>query len=442
LTLGAAVAVLASARHAGAGRRASLVAALAFFSFPVVGMRLVDVNSDIAAAFPVIAAWVLAARAASTAEAAFLFPALCGVGVASKSYVAPAVLVLALALFGARLRALAEDGRSLAAGAVGTVVAALLCAGSYLPVHRLFGDLFGGDSGKSLTSYHEGLLGVPRTIAFSALRWAVEPFALVPEPPRFGLFERAGIPRAYSAVGQSTDAHWYPVVHAHKSPSGVFPILALPWLLAAVPTRERRWRGALLFLALFLSLVALLGPNQSGPRFLLVALAALAVLWGFRASRSPWLVATLLTASLAVDASHLEAPRLKEFAALQRPVPRQNRRIAAAVGAHPLWLLNGSLGVDAVYAGPEADVRFEYLSCPRDGDWLRLFREIRAASPWLLLNTNSQAVTAGPTYPTEIGPACPSVEVVVLQSSLASAGWTPEFQENGYQIWSAKGPRP
>src|SRR5437867_10567269 len=110
------------------GRRSSLVAALAFFSFPAVGPRLVEVNTDIAAAFPLLAAWVLVARAGSVAEAAFLFPALCSVGVACKANVAPAVLVLAIALFGSRLRAVILDRRPLRAAAAGTLLAAIVCA--------------------------------------------------------------------------------------------------------------------------------------------------------------------------------------------------------------------------------------------------------------------------------------------------------------------------
>jgi hypothetical protein len=444
LTLGATAAVFASARSLGAGRRAALVGALAFLSFPTLGMRLVDVNSDIAAAFPLLAAWALVSRSTSIAEAAFLFPALCGAGVASKANVAPAVPVLALALFGTRLRELGRDRRALAAAAAGTAVATLLCVGSFLPVYRLFGDLFGGGEGKAVTSYNErplGILGIPRAIAFGVLHWVDEPFALIPEPPRFELYRRAGLPRAYSAIGLQIEPGWYPALLGYKNRSGVFPALALPWLLAALP-RGRRKAGLLLFAAIFLSLVALLGPNEFGSRFLVVVLAAFAVLWSFRASRSPWLVAALLLASFAVDTAHLDGPTLKELSELPRPVPSQNRFIAAAVGADQLWMLNGPLTLDAVIAGPRADVRFEYLTCPADHDFVRLFREIRQTSPWLLLNVNSTSVATGPQYPTKIGPPCPVVEVEMLKGALASAGWAPSFKEFGYQIWSAVPRRP
>src|SRR6185369_15066846 len=65
LALGAATAVFAACRGLGAGRRSSLIAALAFLSFPAVGLRLADVSSDMAAAFPLLAAWVLSGSADS-----------------------------------------------------------------------------------------------------------------------------------------------------------------------------------------------------------------------------------------------------------------------------------------------------------------------------------------------------------------------------------------
>lgn len=432
LAFGAAAAVFAACRGLGAGRRSSLVGALAFLSFPAVGLRLADVNSDMAAAFPLLAAWVLSDRAGSIAEEAFLFPALCGVGVASKANVAPAVLVLAIARFGNRLRAL-RDRRVLAAAVAGTVLAALFCAGSYLPVRRLFGDLMGGSEGHTLASYLSGPPAVARATLFGALHWLVEPFALVSEPPRFDVLDRLGLARAYHALGAGARELWYPTLDAVTNMSGVFPFLALPWLIAALP-RGRRLRGGLLFLALLLALLAPLNPNCYASRFTIVLLAAFAVLWGLRAGRSLWLVAVLLLAALAADARVLQWRILPEFHA-----PRaRNARIAAAVGPRTLWLLSGSIGADAHIAGLHANVRFEYVQCPRDGDWTRYFTEIRKTSPWLLLNNNGPKVATGPGSFSAFGPPCPEVFVAELQQALTAAGWHVAFEEFGYQVWSAE----
>jgi hypothetical protein len=436
LSLGAAAAVFAATRGLGAGRRASLVAALAFLSFPAVGPRFADVNSDIAAAFPLLAAWVLVSRAGSVAEAALLFSALCGVGVASKGNVAPAALVLAIVLFWNRLRALLLNGRALTAAAAGTLLAALFCYGSYLPVHRLFGDLVGGNEGRILISYLRGPAGVERAALFGTLHWLIEPFAVISEPPRFDLLDRLGIGRAYAALGAGTREKWYPWIDATTNLSGVFPFFALPWLLAALP-RRRRLRGGLLFLALLVALFAPINPNCYASRFAVVLLAAFAVLWGMRAARSPGLVVILLLISLAVDADLLRWRGLPDFSSAR--VHDRNARIAAAVGSHTLWLLSGSLSNDAVIAGRRADVRFEYLTGPPDGDWVRRFAEIRRTSPWLLLNVNGPKLCIGSTHSSGVGPRYADMPVPELRRALFAAGWHVAFEENGYEVWSAEG---
>jgi len=437
LTLGAAAAVFAATRSLGVGRRASLMAALAFFSFPVVGMRLLDVNSDMAAAFPIIAAWALVARARSNAEAAFLFPALCGIGVASKANVAPVVLVLAIALFGPRLRALFLDWRALTAAAAGIVVAALICVGSYLPIYRLFGDLMGGSEGKNLSAFEGGPRKMGRMVLLGTVQWLFEPFALVPRSRRIPmLHDVVKIERVYGALGETIDEAWYPEIQSQRNRSGVFPLLAFPWLLAALP-RERRLGAGLLFLAILIALFAPINPNLWAPRFSVVLLAAFAVFWGFRAARSPGLVAAWLLAAFVVDAVSIPTPNLRELIAA-RGARDWNAPIAAAVGSHELWLLNGPLSMDAKIAGRRADVRLNYVTCPPDGDWKRLFSSIRTTSPWLLLNNNGPAVGTGPRYFSAYGPPCPIVPVVQLQNALSESGWRLAFGDYGFQLWTAE----
>jgi hypothetical protein len=435
LSLGAAAAVFAATRDLGAGRRASLVAALAFFSFLAVGPRLVEVNTDMAAAFPLLAAWVLVTRAGSMAESTFLFPALCGIGVACKANVAPAVLVLAIALFGSRLRAFFLDYRNLAAAVGGVLVAALFCVGSYLPVYRLFGDLVGGSEGWGVSSLRQGTAGEARAALFGTLHWLVEPFALVSEPRRFDLLDRLGVGRAYRALGAGTRERWYPAIDPNTNRSGVFFFLALPWLLVALP-KGRRLPGALVFFGLLLALFAPLNPNCYASRFSIVLLGAFAVLWGFRAAGSPALVVSLLLISLAVDAGRLQW-RIMPWSAEARP-PNRNTRIAAAIGSHTLWVATGSLSSDAHIAGRRADVRFEYVSCPPDGDWTRRFAEIRGISPWLLLNVNTPVLNIGAGYSSAFGPPCRGLPVADLQHALETAGWHLAFEEFGYQVWSAE----
>ncbi|HQR68591.1 MAG TPA: hypothetical protein PLB02_14470, partial [Thermoanaerobaculia bacterium] len=321
-----------------------------------------------------------------------------------------------------------------AAAAAGTAVAALVCIASYLPVWRLFGDLFGGQEGRNLAAHLRGPAGVAQATLFNVLHWSVEPLALVPEPPRFDRLDAAGLGRWYLALGAGTRERWYPVIDATTNRSGVFPFLALPWLLALLP-KGKRLGGTLVFLGLLLALFAPLNPNCYASRFSVVLLAAFAVLWGVAAARTPALVTLLVLASLVVEARHLgwrDLPRLSD-----RRAPDRNARVAAAVGSETLLLMTGSLSVDAKLAGRRADVRFEYLSCPPDGDWAGLFTRVRQESRWLLLNNNAPDVATGPSYDSTRGRPCPHLPVAALQQSLAEAGWRPAFEENGYQVWTA-----
>ena len=137
-----------------------------------------------------------------------------------------------------------------------------------------------------------------------------------------------------------------------------------------------------------------------------------------------------------MEARYLQWLALPQFAAAR--LPDRNARVAAAVGSHTLLLLSGSLSVDAQIAGRHADVRFEYLTCPPDGDWVRLFSQVQRESPWLLLNSNGSETATGPMYESALGRPCPNVPVVTLRQSLAAAGWHLAFEENGYDVWSAE----
>jgi hypothetical protein len=212
-------------------------------------------------------------------------------------------------------------------------------------------------------------------------------------------------------------------------------LLALPWLLAALP-KGHRMRGGLVFLALLLAFFAPVNPNCFASRFAVVLLAAFAVLWGLRAARSPGLVAALLLASLAVEAAFLRWRVRPELSSAWEP--DRNARIANAVGSQTLWLLSGPLSSDAQIAGRHADVRFEYITCPADRDWVRRFTEIRGMSPWLLLNVNVPKLGTGPGYYSAFGPPCPGVMVADLRRALASAGWHVAFEEYGFEVWSAE----
>ena len=185
LSAGAAVAVFAASRSFGGDRRSALIAALVFLSFPTVGLRFADVNTDIAAAFPLLAAWVLVQRAASLREALLLLPLLCGAAIASKPTVTFIGALLAAVILLPRLSALIRDRCAVLSLLVSTFLAGVLCLGSFEPAYRLFGDFFGGSLGRGFGVFMQGdWRAVLRSTGFGAAHWIVEPLWVVPESSR------------------------------------------------------------------------------------------------------------------------------------------------------------------------------------------------------------------------------------------------------------------
>ncbi len=436
LSAGAAVAVFDTVRFQGSDRRSALIAALAFLSFPAVGLRLIDVSTDIAAAFPLLAAWVLVHRAASLREAMLVLPVLLGAGIACKPTVAFVGALLAAVILFPRLPALVRDRQALAFLLLGTILAGLLCLGSFAPVYWLFGDFMGGPNGRVSSAFaHGGWSGVLRSTVFGTAHWIVEPFCVLPEAQRDEVLDRLGVGRVYKALGAGTRSRWYPAMNRETNASGLIPVLALPWLLAALPPGRRLLAGGM-FVG---GLVAQFGPfkiNEFGSRFMVPLLAGFAILWGVRARFSPRLVLALLVAALVVDLPSISRYWGAVREGWNRPEP--NAAIAARVGNETLLVLTQVFSTEAQHSGRRHPIRFEYLSCPPNGDWPGLFRAARQRSRWILMYMND-SLRPGPDYESRLGPPCPPVPAAHVTRALLEAGWQKVLEERGYQLWSFSG---
>jgi hypothetical protein len=439
LSVGGAAAVFDAVRFQGSDRRSALIAALAFLSFPAVGLRLIDVNTDIAAAFPLLAAWVLVHRAASLREAMLVLPVLLGAGIACKPNVAFVGALLAAVILFPRVPALVYDRQALASLLSGTILAGLLCLGSFAPVYWLFGDFMGGPNGRQLSTVaHGDWGGAARSTAFGTAHWIVEPFCVLPEAKRDEVLDRLGVGRVYKALGAGTRTGWYPTMDRERNASGLFPVLALPWLLAALPPGRRLLAGGM-FLG---GLVAQFGPfviNEFGSRFMVPLLGGFAILWGVRARFSPRLVLALLVAALVVDLHSIPHYWAALRGASNRSEP--NEAIAARVGNETLLVIPEVFSTEAQHSGRRHPIRFEYLSCPLNGNWPELFRAARQRSRWILMSTK-ESLGPGPSYPSRLGPPCPAVPNVHVTRALLEAGWQIVLEEPGYQLWTSPATRP
>lgn len=436
LSLGAAAAVAGAARALGLGRCAAAVGALTFVSFPAIGLRLGDINTDVAAAFPLLAAWVLTVRAFSAAEALGAVPALVGAAIACKANVAPIAGLVVLSLTRRLIPGLRRP-KGLAALIGGSVVGLLLLLGSYLPVRALFGDLLGGSEGRAISSLRDGPAAVGRATAFYALSWVAEPFAVVPEPPRFALLDRLGLGRAYVALGAESRARWYPALDGDTSRTGLLPVLALPWLIAALP-RGLRPLAALALAAAFLALQSPVGIQPYASRFAVALLSGLAVLWAARAATHPRAVSGLCVASLLATGVALTRSAAPELRNARLAIPAEQQRLIDDLAGRPLWVVTGGLSLDGWLSGVDGTLRFEYLACPADGNWHRHLVEAARRSPWLLLaHESSDSMRPGPNFTSLSFPICREVPVAILESELRAAGWLVVRDLPGFRIWFA-----
>lgn len=440
-TVGASAAVAVIGRALGLSGRGAVAASLAFLSFPAVGLRLADISTDMAAAFPVLAATALFFCRDSLRQGAFLFVALVGLGTACKQYVAFPTVPIAVILFWPLRRKMLER-RVLAALLAGLFVGAFFCVLSFYPIYQNFGDLSGGGTARSLTTLDSGWAGVSNALGFTFVGWFSEPLVVVPQPLRGELFQGLALDRLFALWGVPS-AETGPELDYEHIRSGFLPLILVPWLLLAVP-RGRRWGVLAVFAAICLAQFSILAANHVGARFALVPLAAFALLWGARVSLSLGVGGALAS----VAASAMIAFALWcDLGALQRwhawadryvPEREQNREVSEAVRGDTVLLLSRGLSTDAMVAGRRADLRFEYLNCPLDGDWTRMLSDLREGHRWLLFAEASGPTVPGPTYESLLGPPCSEITTEELRQWLQAAGWKHSTTTSSrFELWSA-----
>jgi len=176
------------------------------------------------------------------------------------------------------------------------------------------------------------------------------------------------------------------------------PLLALPWLILGVKRGYRRIVAAL-FLFLCVAQFSPLAINHVGARFAILPLAAFALLWGVRAQTWPFTVSLVVLCSLLVGREYLKVKGEPSFLPHYRVEIEPYRDVAPLVKDETLLLLAQPLSVDALVAGRLAQTRFQHVSCPLDGDWVKLFKELKQQSRWFMFSVSDQpSVIPGPSF--------------------------------------------
>ena len=443
LTWGASAAVYVLARTFNLSVRASLIAALCFASCPIVGLRMSDLTTDMGASFPVLAGLVLFRTLSSLGRGIFYFVALCGVGFACKQYVIFPTLLFALVLFLPRTKEILFSAKNLIHLGAGVLTAGVISLLSFWPLYEAFGTLSGGNEAMQHSSFVYGWRAAGCVTKTIFVNWFFEPLGITHLLERVhvlplgwteNFFKASGLGVAYTSVC-GHDA-WPPVYTPFNVRSGILALAFFPWLIFSV-RKGRRLLVTVLFLALAILQIAVFSINFWSARFTVLLMAAYALLWGARAQKNPAIVSLLVTGALFADYQYLSVFRegLTGYS-----IQREHMRGAAQLmrPGEKMMILSVSLTNDAHWAGRLGQYQFEYVVCPPDGDWVKLFNDIKTKSRWFLLPGNGEEFKPGPSYESRLGKICPNEKVAALREALTKAGWRYRLEMPGlYELWTS-----
>jgi hypothetical protein len=420
-TLGAAVAVYIIGASYGMNGRAAFMTALAFLSFPTVGLRVLEINTDMAAAFPVLAGTALFLTSGSLRVGTFTFIALVGLGVAAKAYVLFAAIPISIALIITKRRELPKIRLLVKPVLAGCCVASLFFLLSYLPVYNTFGDFYGGESGQRLSSYGHPFKDILTTTLAHIVTWSAEPLIIMPQGKRESIFELLKMRELYELFGLSP--RWFPQLHSGENRTGVFPLLLLPWLILAIK-KVYRLPVLVLFVSIFCTVTSPMSLNLGAARFALLSSAMFSILWGLRAVKNPAIVALFVRISNWVSYDYLARNGIQKWHASYSENIEPYRNVGPAMEGQPLLIFSRGLAVDALAAGRLGKWRFAYIDCPPEGksyrEWLV---SLKQRSRWIGVELQSPSGRYGPLFKSNLGPVCQEVTNSTLRAELEGAGW-------------------
>lgn len=422
-SLGAALGVFVIGRSLGLSHRAALISLLAFLSFPTLCLRVSGVNSDIAATFPVIAATALFLSLDSMRARAFIFPCLLGVGMACKQYAlfSGALIGLVLTIYSWRE---IWNWRVIGSGIAGCLAAGFFMFLSYYPIYTLFGDLMGGSAGKANSNLGGGSREIIRSLAYQFIHWLSEPVSAIrSEPLREEWYFKLGFGKLYGLFDLHTGNSYVPIFTGNQLRAGFLSIAALPFLIFGVK-RGYRWLALIGFIALCVAQLAPLSLNTTG-RFVVVPLAAFALLWGARAEKYPIIVTLCVIGAYCGTLWRLGITEwLPNYSLNRISSYTECKELPELLQGQTLNLLTRPLSIDSNIAGRLGLARFEYAYCPADRDWPKYLSELREKSPWFGMYPELPLVP-GVNYPSGLGYPCQNERVPLeqMKSWLEATGW-------------------
>jgi hypothetical protein len=424
-------------RSFGFSSRASAVSAMLLFSCPIIGWRLADTSTDIAACFPILAAIALVRSPLSLQHSLFLFPLMAGLGTSIKQYAAFPAVPIALALFLPHIKQILTTHKLLLAALGGTAGAGVLAFLSYLPIYGAFGNIFGDAMLPNLSTFDLGWRSAWDSVRLMAVEWTFDPLRFLPEAARQGIFDGFNLAQTFDYLGFKNFKGPLNPPHKETCRAGMLSLLLLPWLISAFDGWKQKTAATLAFFVIFVAQTAPIAINPVGARFAIIPVAAFCVLFAARATRSPLLVSLLLLFVSYESVRHIPG---RGYLQGGRPTYYAHHEQYASLHSiakdDTVLLLGRTLSQDALISGLLGQTKFRYFKCPLDNDWEAYFIKAKNQSKWLLFGNQDESFIPGPDFRTVLGPACPSITLVEFRSALESTGWTLHSTHNTYGLWS------
>lgn len=442
-TVGAAVCVYIAALDFRLKKWQALLSAILFFSFPAIGMRLWTVNSDMIAAFPVLAAYI-ALRRMKDGESAFaIFIVLNGLALACKPTVAPLLFLLGvIGLWRNRQKVIMI--RKFSMPCLALFFAFSLVFLSYWPVYQAFNDFQAGDGGRShkVSNFKE----FTSAVTMSAVHWLVEPLGYFHAGGGQGV--RGITEPIYEALGGSrvdVDDSWLPSPNQDTGRSGLASLwlLPIPLLGFALPIR---CRIVGIFLLASVSLSGMVNFKPWNARYTIILLAGYALIWagsdlwnrGVRRWFFGWFVCLNLIVLLGVTLVVIYKDRTIHGKPGEYYVPiypEDRQLILDTLQDKPILFVSQEFP-DALLVGTDVDFHYEYLICPEDNDWTKLFLEAAERSNWIAVYHNGERVVVpGPVWQRPGWHTCSEVKMESLGIYLAEAGWRLHKHNKYVDLW-------
>jgi hypothetical protein len=444
LSAGAMACVYLAALEFRLSRWQAAMTAILFGSFPGIGLRIWAVNSDMAAAFPALASFVLLYRVRDTKLGFALFIVLNGLAVACKPTVAPLALLLdAVALWQCRRGLLQLRSPALPLAAL--ILGCSIMSASFWPVYAAFSDVLGGDGGRGIKV--SSATEFTYAVVMSAGHWALEPLGYLSPVMEDRVKEVAKV--VYNGLGagvRELPLSWKPWPAQDLGRTGLATFLLLPALLIGL-NPGARLPATLLFVSGFFLASGMIRYDSYNARYIVVLLAGYAMLWGctgfFRRGRGRWVLGGLVAlnagALLGVVSLRFyvdQTVTLKPGGAHHYVSEQDRGQIASTLAGRPLQVVTNE-SLDALLVGPRIEFPLSYLGCPSDGDWARQMREAAKTSNWLaVVHGGKESFLAGPTWHRPSFHACPEeVSKQRLEDALAGAGWQIYRHDSIVDLW-------